>query len=50
MPKNLGNFPVFFDNEELEYLQGSPFSYQVLKKKKLIEADYDQICKTVSWF
>ena len=50
MPKNLSNFPVLFDDKELEYLKGSPFSYQVLRKKKDIEADYHKICEAVSSF
>lgn len=25
LPKNLTNFPIFFDEEELGWLQGSPF-------------------------
>ena len=44
MPKNFSNFPVFFSDEDLEYLKGSPFRYKILKKKQDIERDYKEIC------
>ena len=50
MPKDFSNFPVFFSDEDLEYLKGSPFRYKILKKKQDIERDYKEICKAAPMF
>lgn len=47
LPKTFENFPIFFTEEEREYLKGSPFLDQVLEKIEDVKADYDLICATV---
>jgi len=45
LPKDYSNFPVFFNEEELKLLEGSPFLLQIKNKIKDIRADYDAILK-----
>ena len=49
-PKDLSNFPVFFSDEEMEYLNGSPFKQKILRKKRELERDYQEICKAIPSF
>lgn len=50
LPKGLGDFPIFFTEEELAYLKGSPFLDQVHEKIEDIKTDYDFICREVPEF
>lgn len=47
LPKSFENFPIFFTDEEKEYLKGSPFLAQVEEKIEDIKTDYDLICEKV---
>lgn len=50
LPKSYTNFPIFFTDEEKQWLKGSPFLDQVEEKIIDIKADYDLICKEVPEF
>jgi histone-lysine N-methyltransferase SETD3 len=50
LPKDYTNFPIFFDEEELNLLKGSPFLNTILEKKEDIEKDYKRICELVTGF
>lgn len=45
LPKNFSNFPIFFEDEDKKWLEGSPFLDQIHEKIEDIKADYDLICK-----
>ena len=45
LPKDYSNFPIFYKNNELEYLKGSPFYAQILEKKEDIKNDYNKLCE-----
>ena len=45
LPKDYSNFPIFYKNNELEYLKGSPFYAQILEKKEDIKKDYNKLCE-----
>lgn len=47
LPKSFENFPIFFDEEEKEWLKGSPFLQQVEEKIDDISQDYSTICEKV---
>ena len=50
LPKSLEDFPIFFTDDEKEWLKGSPFLNQVQEKIEDIRIDYDLICKEVKEF
>eukprot|EP00826_Nyctotherus_ovalis_P018840 TRINITY_DN15715_c0_g1_i11.p1 TRINITY_DN15715_c0_g1~~TRINITY_DN15715_c0_g1_i11.p1 ORF type:complete len:547 (-),score=134.33 TRINITY_DN15715_c0_g1_i11:28-1668(-) len=50
LPKSTNNFPIFFTEEEMEWLKGSPFQEQVKGKVKDIARDYAAIVNAVSEF
>lgn len=43
LPKSYDNFPIFFNEEELSFLKGSPFLLVISNKKRDILADYNKI-------
>ena len=45
LPKDYSNFPIFYTNQELEYLTGSPFLAQILEKKNDMKSDYNKLCQ-----
>ena len=47
LPKTFENFPIFFTDEEKEWLKGSPFLNQVEEKIEDIKTDFDLICEKV---
>jgi len=47
LPKNFSNFPVFFEEDDKAWLEGSPFLEQIKEKIEDIKVDYDLICKEV---
>ena len=47
LPKCFSNFPIFFTDEERQWLSGSPFKEQIREKLDDIRSDYDLICKEV---
>ena len=50
LPQNFTNFPIFYTNEELNYLLGSPFLNQIIEKKNDIKKDYLKICEYIPSF
>eukprot|EP01035_Chromulina_nebulosa_P020227 gene20227-26257_t len=44
LPKTLNNMPIFWSNDELDYLQGSYLLNQIDERITAIEADYSAIC------
>jgi histone-lysine N-methyltransferase SETD3 len=50
LPQSFSNFPVFYNDEELEMLAGSPFLDLVNEKKADIAEDYENICRADSSF
>jgi len=47
LPKDYGNFPVFYTPEEKAWLKGSPFLAQIEEKIEDIRTDYDLLCKEI---
>jgi histone-lysine N-methyltransferase SETD3 len=47
LPQKFRNFPIFFTEDEKEWLKGSPFLDQVNEKIDDIQVDYNTICKAV---
>jgi len=50
LPSDYDTVPIFFPDEDLAWLQGSPFLDQVKEKKADIKKDYDAICKVAPEF
>jgi histone-lysine N-methyltransferase SETD3 len=50
LPKDYGNFPIFYNHDELEYLCGSPFLNLVINKKIDMQMDYNKLCEKVKNF
>ena len=44
LPQDYSNFPVFYKEQELEYLKGSSFLAQIFEKKMDIKSDYEKMC------
>lgn len=47
LPESYSNFPIFYTDDEKEWLTGSPFLDQVIEKIQDIEEDYEAICEAV---
>ena len=47
LPKGMGDFPIFFTDDEKLFLKGSPFLNQINEKIEDIKVDYNLICKEV---
>ena len=45
LPSDFDTVPIFFSEEDLAWLEGSPFLEQVKEKKFDIKKDYDAICR-----
>lgn len=50
LPKSTNNFPIFFTEEEMEWLRGSPFQEQVRGRIKDVARDYTTIVNAVPEF
>lgn len=50
LPKDYSNFPIFYKEEELNLLKGSPFLSTILEKKEEIKKDYEKICDLIQDF
>ena len=50
LPKDFSNFPIFYTDNELNYLKGSPFLNQILDKKSDIKKDYLKLCEYIPLF
>lgn len=45
LPKLYSNFPIFWDEEKLSWLEGSPLLEDIAQRKRNIRSDYDEICR-----
>ena len=45
LPKTLNNMPIFWDEEHLNYLEGSYLLQQIYDRNKAIQEDYELICE-----
>ena len=50
LPNDFSNFPIFYIQEELDLLKGSPFLKQISTKKDDIKYDYNKLCEHISDF
>ncbi|CAD8163405.1 unnamed protein product [Paramecium octaurelia] len=50
LPKSYSNFPIFFNDCDLEWLKGSPFLKQVKDKITDLKKDYCDICQVAPEF
>jgi histone-lysine N-methyltransferase SETD3 len=50
LPEAYSGFPIFFSEEELGWLEGSPFLKQVKEKLVDLHKDYDDICMVAKEF
>ena len=50
IPRDFNNFPIFFNDAELEELKGSPFVDQISTKKGIILEDYNLIRQQIEDF
>jgi protein-histidine N-methyltransferase len=50
LPQHYKNFPIFYTEEEKEWLAGSPFLDQIIEKISDIEEDYKTICQSIKEF
>lgn len=44
LPQTLSNMPIFWNSDELKYLEGSYLIEQIAERNQAIEADYNAIC------
>lgn len=45
LPSTLSNMPIFWSDQELQWLQGSYIIQQIQERKAAIRKDYDAICR-----
>lgn len=50
LPKDFNNFPIFWAEEEMAWLEGSALVHQIAERKRNIRSDYDTICKCLPEF
>ena len=50
LPKDYSNFPIFYTQNELQYLTGSPFMNLIINKKIDMEMDYNKLCENIDNF
>lgn len=50
LPTDFESVPLFFSQEQLDWLKGSPFLEQVKEKKADMKKDYNAICKVAPEF
>ena len=50
LPKSVSEFPIFFEDEELKYLDGSPLQEYVEETRASIQMVYEKICQLVPDF
>ena len=50
LPKDTTNFPVYWTEEELAWLQGSSLLAEVRERRANFRADYDAMCRVVPGF
>ena len=44
LPKSVSEFPLFFEDEELKYLEGSPMQEYIAETRASIQMVYEKIC------
>jgi len=50
LPKDYTNFPIFWDEEQLSWLTGSPLVEDIAERKRNMRADYDEVCRVCPEF
>jgi len=50
LPKSYETFPIFYPEEELAQLEGSPLLDDIEDRKRNMKADYDEVCRLVPEF
>lgn len=50
LPADFGNFPIFWDEEQMSWLEGSPLVQQIKDRKRNIRSDYDSLCRAAPEF
>ena len=50
LPSTYPNMPLFWSDEELSWLEGSPVQRQVIDRRASIAADYEAICRAAPSF
>ena len=50
LPKDYSNFPIFYMQNEIEYLAGSPFMNVIINKKIDMQMDYNKLCDKIENF
>jgi len=50
LPADFNNFPIFWTQEELQWLKGSHLLSQIADRKANIRSDYDNICEAAPEF
>ena len=50
LPNDYSNFPIFYNQKELEYLKGSPFLNLIMNKKMDMKMDYNKLCEKIENF
>lgn len=49
-PRSYDEYPIFFSDEELEYLEGSGVRAGVERMRKHRTADYETLCEDIEGF
>ena len=50
LPKNLDNFPIFWDKEDIVLLSGSNAVNEIIERQKSIIKDYEKMCEIIPGF
>eukprot|EP00510_Aplanochytrium_minuta_P003454 CAMPEP_0184013254 /NCGR_PEP_ID=MMETSP0954-20121128/4907_1 /TAXON_ID=627963 /ORGANISM="Aplanochytrium sp, Strain PBS07" /LENGTH=544 /DNA_ID=CAMNT_0026293415 /DNA_START=398 /DNA_END=2032 /DNA_ORIENTATION=+ len=45
LPRTYSNFPIFWNEEKLSWLTGSPLIGDIRERKRNMRADYDEVCR-----
>mmetsp|Transcript_13366 Transcript_13366/g.25767 ORF Transcript_13366/g.25767 Transcript_13366/m.25767 type:complete len:584 (-) Transcript_13366:789-2540(-) len=50
LPRKYNDFPIFYDDEQLTWLTGSPLLDDIAERKRNMYTDYEEICRLVPEF
>mmetsp|Transcript_1022 Transcript_1022/g.1336 ORF Transcript_1022/g.1336 Transcript_1022/m.1336 type:complete len:549 (+) Transcript_1022:393-2039(+) len=50
LPKSYSNFPIFWGEDKLAWLEGSPLIDDIIERKRNMRADYDEVCRVCPEF
>ncbi|GBG29720.1 Histone-lysine N-methyltransferase setd3 [Hondaea fermentalgiana] len=50
LPRKYDDFPIFYNDEQLSWLTGSPLLDDIAERKRNMHADYEEICRLVPEF